>query len=255
MSPSIWTRCGGRSRAQQLKCEPWRVTDAQSIITTRPLVDSDAEHQLLEQLIDETKPPLPTPKHAGLHFLLFSPFRYPPLRHGSRFGRRHERSLWYGSERLRTALAETAYYRIRFFEASKAQLAPHQLPFSAFQVRVATKAAIDVSSAAFAKYTARICSPTDYSVSQRLGSDMRADGVVVVRFPSARDPQHGQNVGLFTPDAFAVREPLGTPETWHCTVTRTLDVEFAHQRATTVDTESFPRRLFLVHGKFPLPTA
>jgi hypothetical protein len=252
MSPSIWTRCGGKSNAQPLACDPWRVAEGQRIVSTRPLVDSDAEHLLLEQMIDDAKPALPSdPAFAGLHYLLFTPFRYPPLRHGSRFGRRHERSLWYGAEELRTALAETAYYRILFFEGTAAPLAPHSMPLSAFQVRVSSRAAIDISAPAFRRYVAKICSPTDYRVSQALGTEMRAEGVEVVRFPSARDPRHRSNIGVFSPRAFAVSSPLATPETWYCTVTASHDVEFRHERAATIDTVEFRRHVFLVRGRLP----
>jgi hypothetical protein len=256
MSPSIWTRCGGRSNARKLECEPWRIAESQRLISTRPLVDSDAEHALLERMIDDAKPPLPRePAFAKLHYLLYTPFRYPPLRHGSRFGRRHERSLWYGSEQLRTALAETAYYRLVFFSGSEASLAPHSMPFSAFQVRVKTDAAVDVSTPAFAKIVAQICSPTDYGVSQALGAELREAGIDVVRFPSARDPHHGANVGLFEPTAFARPTPLATPETWYCTVTVSNDVEFRHERATRVDTVSFSLSDFTVNGVLPTPAA
>ncbi len=112
MSPSIWTRCAGRTRATRLECRAWRVVEGQHILSTRALVDSAAEHDLLEALLDDSKPPLPNGREfAGLHHLLFTPFRYPPLRHGSRFGVRQERGLWYGAEALETAQAEHAYYR------------------------------------------------------------------------------------------------------------------------------------------------
>jgi hypothetical protein len=226
------------------------------MISTRPLVDSDAEHDLLERMIDARKPPLPPgPAFQGLHYLLYSPFRYPPLRYGSRFGGRHEPSLWYGAEELRTALAEAAYYRIVFFEGTKAKLAPHAMPFSAFQVKVATRAGVDLSSSAFRASLRRICSPVDYTVSQRLGSEMRADGIDAVRYPSARDPRRGMNVALFSPAAFAAPAPLATPETWYCTVTATHDVAFRHERALTIDTEAFPRSTFLVDGSLPAPAA
>jgi hypothetical protein len=254
MSSSIWTRCGGRSNARRLACEPWRVVEGQRIISTRSLVDSDAEHLLLEEMLDASKPAAPAgAEFEALHYLLFSPFRYPPLRHGSRFGRRHERSLWYGAEQLRTSLAETAYYRILFFEGTAAQLAPHSMPFSAFQARVATQAAVDLSTPAFEKYVARLCSPSDYRASQQLGSEMRADGIEAVRYPSARDPARGMNVGVFTPRAFAATAPLGTPETWYCTITAAHDVEFRHERATRIDTIEFRRETFLVRGKLPAP--
>ncbi len=256
MSRSIWTRCGGRSNAGALGCRPWRVAESQRIISTRPLVDSDGEHELLERMIDARKPPLPPdPAFEKLHYLLYSPFRYPPLRYGSRFGGRHEPSLWYGSEQLRTALAETAYYRIVFFEGTKARLAPHAMPFSAFQVDVATRAGVDLSSPAFKASLRKICSPTGYTASQRLGTEMRADGIEAVRYPSARDPRRGMNVALFSPAAFAAPAPLATPETWYCTVTAAHDVEFRHERALTIDTEAFPRSTFLVGGALPAPAA
>jgi RES domain len=253
MSRSIWTRCGGRSNAGPLACEPWRVVESQRIAATRPLVDSDAEQAVLEALIDGAKPPLPAPDFAGLHYLLYSPFRYPPLRHGSRFGRRHERSLWYGAEALSTALAETAYYRLVFFEGTAARLAPHTLPMSAFQARVRTAAGVDLAAPAFRRHLGRICSPTDYAASQALGSEMRADGIEVFRFPSARDPDRGMNVALFTPRAFAAKRPLRAPETWLCTITAAHDVEFRHERATGIDAVGFRREAFLVDGALPFP--
>jgi len=254
MSQGIWTRCGGKSNARELKCKPWRVTECQWIVATRPLVDTDEEQAVLEQLIDGAKPVLPPGvDFDGLHHLLYSPFRYPPLRHGSRFGGRYERSLWYAAEELRTSFAETAYYRILLFEGTTAKLAPHSMPISAFQVGVRTKAGVDLSTAAFKSYVNRICSPVDYTSSQALGSDMRTDGIEAVRFPSARDPDRGINVGLFTPAAFAAKKPLRTPETWLCTITAAHDVEFQCERLTGIDSVGFPRRVFLVDGAFPTP--
>src|SRR5512134_2866536 len=117
MSRTIWTRCGGRANLRRLAGTAWRVVEGQHVVSTRKLVDSAAEHEILESLIEEVKPPLPDePEFRGLHYLLVTPFRYPPLRHGSRFATRTERSLWYGSTRPRTAFAETAYYRLLFLE-------------------------------------------------------------------------------------------------------------------------------------------
>jgi hypothetical protein len=220
---------------------------------TRPLVDSDAEQAVLEGLIDRVKPPLPSGMDfRGLHYLLFSPFRHPPLKHGSRFGRRSEPSLWYGSEDVRTALGETAYYRIVLFEGTKAKLAPHTLPMSAYQARIGTRAAIDVSSPVFKRHVDRICSPVDYSVSQVLGSAMREDGIDAVRYPSARAPG-GMNVGLFRPEAFASKKPLRAPETWICTITAAHDVQFHHEAVAGIRRHGFPRSTFLVDGVLPRP--
>ena len=96
MSSNIWTRCAGTSEFQPLALSPWRAVEAQHLVSTRKLVDSADEQILLEELIDRAKPPDRT--GGTHHYLLSTPFRYPPLRHGSRFGSRHERGIWYGSE-------------------------------------------------------------------------------------------------------------------------------------------------------------
>src|SRR5688500_4494435 len=110
MSSSIWTQCAGESRLRELRREPWRAVESQHQVATRKLVDSDAEQQVLEDLIESAKPPLRTTGH--LHYLLFTPLRYPPLRYGSRFGTHHEPGIWYGSETIRAVFAEVAYYRL-----------------------------------------------------------------------------------------------------------------------------------------------
>ena len=118
----------------------WRVVEGQHVIATRNLVDSTEEHDLLERLIDTAKPAAPAePEFAGFHYLLTTPFRYPPLRHGSRFATRHERSIFYGSVELRAAFAETAYYRLVFLEGTKADLGPIETDLSAFKIGYRTR--------------------------------------------------------------------------------------------------------------------
>jgi hypothetical protein len=254
MSRSIWTRCAGRTRAGALDSEPWRVVEAQHVVTTRHLVDTLAEHELLERLLDASKPPVPaTPEFEGLHYLLSTPFRYPPLRHGSRFGRRTERALWYGAESVEAALAEVAYYRLVFLDGTKADLQlPTTAEFSAFQARVHAKSGIDLTREPFAGVKA-LRSKTSYAETQRLGSEMRADGIEAVRYFSARDPGEGTCIALFTPQAFASREPLGPAQNWYCTVGAALAVEFTRQDLVAPRTIQFHRSVFLVGGRLPAP--
>ena len=94
MSSSVWTRCAGDSEIRLLHASPWRVVEAQHQVSTRKLVDSAEEQALLEEMIDRVKPPDLT--HGRLHYLLFTPFRYPPLPHGSRFGTRRAEHAWQG---------------------------------------------------------------------------------------------------------------------------------------------------------------
>jgi hypothetical protein len=230
------------------------VVESQYITSTRPLVDSLAEQELLERLLDATKPPVPAGREfRGLDFLLFTPFRYPPLRHGSRFATRRERGLWYGSEEVRTALAETAYYRLVFLEGTEARLLPLATSLSAFRAKVRTAAGIDLTAPPFDAFRARISSPSRYADAQRLGAEMRAAGVEAFRYRSARDPRGGTNVGVFTPAAFASRRPAGPSETWRCTVNAAGDVEVARQDVVDVRRWLFPRAGFLVRGRLPAP--
>jgi hypothetical protein len=84
MSSDIWTQCAGRSEVRPLKLTPWRVVESQHQVSTRKLVDTLEEQALLEELIDSAKPRDTT--NGRLHYLLSTPFRYPPLPYGSRFG-------------------------------------------------------------------------------------------------------------------------------------------------------------------------
>src|SRR5262244_2341310 len=127
-------QCGGKRNLRPYEGSVWRVVEAQHRNATRRLVDSDAEQELLESLIDRVKPPFPTgPEFDGLHYLLLTPFRHPPLPHGSRFGTRAERSLFYGSEALEAAMAETACYRRVSLVGIVAELSPTTVELSAFR--------------------------------------------------------------------------------------------------------------------------
>jgi hypothetical protein len=230
------------------------VVESQYVTSTRALVDSLAEQELLERMLDATKPPVPREREfRGLDFLLFTPFRYPPLRHGSRFGTRRERGIWYGSETLRAALAEVAYYRLVFFEGSEADLLPSTTALSAFQARVRTGAGIDLTAPPFDAWRGHISSPSRYRDSQRLGAEMRASGVEAFRYVSARDPDHGVSVGLFTPAAFGASRPRRASETWRCTVTAARDVEMVRHDVVDVRRYLFRRAVFLVGGELPAP--
>jgi len=254
MSRSIWTRCGGRTNLRRLECRPWRIVEGQHILSARKLVDSVEEYEVLEHLIDQTKPPLPSgPEFAGLHYLLSTPFRYPPLRHGSRFGRRTERSMWYGAEELGTAFAEYAYYRVVLFDGTSADLAPSTITVTAFRASVRTEAGVDLTQAPFDAHRSAISSRTTYADSQQLGSDMRSDAVEAFRYSSARCPHRGTNIGLFTPTAFASKNPVRPMQNWFCTVTAQLDVEYRREDVGAVRKFDFPKTSFLVAGSLPHP--
>jgi hypothetical protein len=252
VAKGIWERCRSRTRTRRISGKAWRVVEGQHVVSTRKLVDSREEQEILEKLIDERKPPLPdAPGFAGLHYLLSTPFRYPPLLHGSRFGTRNEPALWYGSTRVRTALAETAYYRLLFLEGTEADLGPLVLELTAFRVQYRTSRGVDLCRDPFERYRSTLAAPDDYEQAQRLGAAMRDAGVEAFRYPSARDTEEGVNVGLFSPRAFASKLPE-KPQGWSAVLTREavefVNKDFIHRRA-----HRFPREQFEVDGRLPAP--
>lgn len=252
MAADLWRRCGGSENLRRLSGKAWRVVEGQHVISTRKLVDSAEEQRILEELIDESKPPYPAgDDHGGLHYLLATPFRYPPLRHGSRFGTREERSIWYGSTRVRTALAETAYYRLLFLEGTTAEIGPLVLELSAFRAPYRSSRGVDLCRAPFDEHRSLIASPTRYDATQRLGSAMRDDGVHLFRYPSARDTAGGINVGLFEARAFASKLPE-SHQGWSAVLTRST-VEFVKKDLVHPRTVRFFREQFEVGGRLPAP--
>lgn len=249
MSSSIWTLCAGDSELGALRLSPWRVVEAQHQVSTRKLVDSTEEQILLEELIDRVKPPDIT--SGRLHYLLFTPFRYPPLLHGSRFGGRHERGIWYGSLELRSAFAEVSYYRFVFLEGTRADLGTVSTPLTAFTAGVRTVHGVDLTKPPFEAYRRVIASPTSYVETQQLGDAMRASSVEVFCYPSARDIENGTNVGVFVPAAFGRAKPR-ILETWHCAASRDR-VDLTKGDYFTRRSFTFPRSQFLVKSALPSP--
>ncbi len=254
MSASIWTQCGATSNLRALRAKPWRVVEAQHVVSTLKLVSSLEEQRILEELIERQKPSLPKPlQRPRLHYLLFTPFRYPPLPHGSRFGTREEPGIWYGADSLRGVFAEKAYYRFLFLAGTSADLTPITVEQTAFTANVDTHRGVDLTLSPFDRYEARISSKTRYRASQLLGREMRHDGVEVFRYRSARDVERGTNVGVFTPKAFAQSKP-NPFQTWIC-LADSKRIEFAQKNASERSrlSFSFSRSEFEVDGSLPSP--
>jgi hypothetical protein len=186
-----------------------------------------------------------------LHYLLSTPFRYPPLPSGSRFGARRERGIWYGAEAVSTAMAEVAYYRLLFLTGTAAALDNVTVELTAFRVSARTSRGVDLVAPPFASHRRAIASPSRYRATQALGTAMRADGVEMCRYPSARDPNAGSCVAVFTPSVFGRSQPQQF-QRWQCSVSREA-VEMVRRDYTASESLLFPRRTFLVGGKLPMP--
>lgn len=251
MPSTIWTRCAGAEQFRLLSLRALRMVEAQHRVATQKLVDSAAEQMLLEELLEQAKPhPLTTELAPdSLHYLLSTPFRYPPLRYGSRFGTRTERGIWYGALEVRTVLAEVAYYRFIFLDDTQAGLDDVATEHSMFAASIGTRRGIDLTAEPFANHTRDLASPLSYAKTQPLGAAMRAAGVQAFLFRSARDRGGGANVGVFDPSAFRRKQPVGDLQTWHCLATRNR-VVFTRRHLLDERVIEFQRADFERSGSF-----
>jgi hypothetical protein len=244
----IWQSCADRVSPATLAGTLLRMVESQEEIATNALVDTLEEQAALEYLLDATKP-----RRSGLddlHYLLATPFRYPPLRHGSRFGRRFEPSLFYGSMHPQTLLSEAAYYRF-VFAAGPVEPFPKPLltRHTAFSANFRTTRGLRLETAPFAEHRAALTSPVDYSATQALGTAMREHGIEAFTFTSGRDPDGGLNGALFTLAALADRAPR-TQTPWTC---ETTPERVTWRRYGAHSVVTIAREIFLVDGVLPAP--
>jgi hypothetical protein len=182
------------------------------------LVDEPREQDLLERLLDASKPAAPSGT-AGLDYLLATPFRYPPLPSGSRFRGPSDPGVFYGAESQRTAAAELGFWRWKFLRdaVDLERLAP--VAHTAFRVAVAT-AAIDLRVAPFDVDDALWRHPEDYAPTQAFARVARLAPVGAIRYASVRSPEPAWCMALLTPAAFSSPKPEGPRETWYLAVTQ-----------------------------------
>jgi hypothetical protein len=211
---ATWTPSALTGEARRLAGRCWRVVEAQHVVSTMKVVDTLAEQARLEELLEESKPPVP-PECRHLHYLLFTPFRYgAPYPRGSRFRRAGlTPGVFYGSQTVTTAVSEMAFYRLLFFADSPGTPWPaNAIEHTVFQTRFYTSRGVDLLAEPLLRDRARWTHPTDYSSSQALADAARAAGLEAIRYASARDPG-GINIALLTCKAFSVTAPLER-QTW-----------------------------------------
>ena len=114
------------------------MVEAQHVASTSKLVDTRAEQEQLEDILEEHKPPIPQ-EAANLHYLLFSPFRYETrLPSGSRFRAINDPGVFYAAETVRTAAAEVGYWRWRFLQDTAGLERLQPCSFTVFRVPIKT---------------------------------------------------------------------------------------------------------------------
>ncbi len=247
----IWTACAGQERSRRLDTLAFRIIESQEKVATMTLVDSTEEQMLLEAILEDSKPPTVN-NHGTHHYLITTPFRYPPLRHGSRFGLRTRPGLYYGSLETRTALAECAYYRFVFWQGMSE---PPPLPrimtdHTTFAVTVKTEKGILLHEHPFTAFREQISSPDSYQATQALGEAMRGANIEAFTYPSARDNDNGINIGIYSPTAIKSKRPL-RKQLWSC-ITTAEQVSFIRLHSKN-DPFNFPLQQFLANGVLPMP--
>ncbi|AMX02671.1 RES family NAD+ phosphorylase [Microbulbifer thermotolerans] len=250
------------SNCQRLLGRLYRIVESQEEVATRSLVDNLQKQQVLEELLEQSKPPR-LPGSENLHYLLATPFRYPPLPWGSRFGGTAESGIFYGSKTIPTVLAEAAYYRLLFFhDMDPVPLHPITSYHLIFSAKYCADPGIRLQDPAWASDWSKVTHPEDYQFCQKLGSQLRQAGIMGLETPSARALQaalaqlppsnsEGINVALFEPGALLKRPPMQEADVTADTSEK--EVVFLVKFGNRTETCSFALESFQVNGRLPRP--
>ncbi len=245
-----WQALIAATRPVRIGGELQRLVESQEQVATVNLVSTLERQELLEEMLEEVKPPL-LPGSEKLHYLLKTPFRYPPLEHGSRFGGPHEPSIFYGSLSTPAVMAEAAYYRFVFWHGMSTP-PPDKITtlHTLFGARYRTEQGLKLTAPPFTEHTAVLTDPAEYGPTQTLGALLREAGIDGFEYVSARDPLGGTNVALFTPRTLTGRRRPTFQDGWLCELTAD-QVHFSPKHGK--ESYTFPLQTFLVRGRLPEP--
>ena len=231
MSSHTWTHTELLSNAATIEAKVWRMVEAQHVVSTNKLVDSHAEQEALEDILEKRKPDVP-PAAADLSYLLYSPFRYETRSpQGSRFRAPTEPGVFYGAKEIRTAAAEVGYWRLCFLRDTEGLERLQPCRFTAFSVLTKARA-INLQKEPFCIDRKTWTHPTDYSKTQALARTARAAGVTGIAYESVRDPSKGTCLAILSPEAFAQKKPDPETHTWTLTASRT-EIFWSRQKGET----------------------
>lgn len=121
--------------------------------------------------------------------------------------------MFYASEKIRTALAELAYWRLKFFRDAppEAALPRQEERLTVFSTRYATKRQSDLTQAPLSKDRKRWTKRADYGDTQALAERARQAGIEAIRYESVRDARRQHR--MLTAKAFTGKKPQ-TQQTW-----------------------------------------
>ncbi|AQQ69439.1 hypothetical protein Mag101_07510 [Microbulbifer agarilyticus] len=255
-----------RESAVRLLGRLYRIIESQEEVATRSLVDSLQKQEILENLLEQSKL-VRLPGSEQLHYLLATPFRYPPLPWGSRFGGTAESGIFYGSKTIDTVLIEAAYYRLLFInDMHEAPAAPVASFHQIFSAKYCADPGVRLQSETWRHHWPQLTHPSQYGFCQTLGAQMRESNVQGVEAFSARALMagicelpssgggvggEGINVALFDPATLLPRAPTIEAEV---TAETTIEgISFLVKSGNSVSTTTFEKSVFLASGTLPLP--
>jgi len=237
-----------KKHLQPLSLRLYRVVESQEEVATTLITSNRDDQSLLEDMLESSKPKL-EPALAKRHYLINTPFRYPPLTHGSRFGSLLEPGIFYGSTTIETALAEISYYRFRFLadtnDSNSVIKHKPQSNHTGFYINTHSEKGLTLNKKPFLKM--QLDAPDSYQESQPFGSLMREAGVELFKFPSARKIE-GINGGCFHHKVIKSKKPCA-PEHWQCLM---LENRIIFQKTLTKDSFEFLKSAFHVRRKLPI---
>lgn len=180
-----------------------RIVERQEDSATTRITTDLVEHQALEEMLEGSKPGT---LNGRINYLLGTPFRYPPLDYGSRFGTAHDRWIFYGSLDTETCLRECGYYRFKlFFDMQEPPPNPVNCEHTMFTVDLEAEHCVDLCAPAYAKLSDDLVSVESYSLTHRVGRQARDADAQMLVFQSARGA--GKNVAVFEDSVFT-SEPM-----------------------------------------------
>lgn len=219
MSLDIWTPDALSSEACSIEHDVWRLVETQSKNSTMKLVDTLDEQNLLEQLLEDTKPPIPE-ECAELHYLLFTPFRYDPGKPTAVSRFRYEgqkEGVFYSAFEVDTAVAEMTFYRMLFFsESPETKLPDNACQFTAFTVPIKTSRALDLTNSPLSDDVDLWTDRINYDPCLKLAANAPMADIDCIISQSVRDPGKGKNASILRCRVFAATSPDRTKDqTWN----------------------------------------
>ncbi len=233
MSYHTWTAEELESNIVYLEGKCWRFVEAQHVCSTMKLVSTKEEQDILENLLEETKPPIPE-SCKKLDYLLFTPFRYEPAPGGSRFRKEGQYDgAFYASEKIETALAEISFYKLLFFaESPDTPLPSNPCDYTAFETNYKSNRAIDLTEPPLSSDKSAWENPSDYTPCQEIADQARISNITVIRSTSVRCPQNNKNITILSCDAFNKQKPTKS-ENWRLTIKQDRIIAFKQYPTST----------------------